>query len=227
MSVRLLESLKVLPRQNVLVAIQLSPIPPVRGAVLIEANDPYTGYNGVQLSDALVDPDENGVAKVMLSNLSSGTLQVNNKASIGVATLADVVEPPDECVPLPLRDRNHRGPPPQVLQTHSVVEDDEVTLSRKKKLQDLFSEDIGALALSESQVDAFLLLLEEYHDVFCLEDGNRGETSVIEVHIDTGEASPKAQPVRRIPFAVRQEVAKQLQQMQDNGIIRPSSSLWT
>ena len=71
-SVRLVESLKVLPRQNALVAVQLSPLPSVRGTVLIKANDPYMGYNRVQLSDALVDPDE--VAKVILSNLSSGML---------------------------------------------------------------------------------------------------------------------------------------------------------
>ena len=44
-SVRFIESLKVLPRQNVLVTVQLSLLPSVRGTVLIEANDPYTAYN--------------------------------------------------------------------------------------------------------------------------------------------------------------------------------------
>ena len=224
-SVWLIESVKVLPRQNVLAAVQLSPVTLVKGTVLIEASDLYARYNGVQLPDTLVVPDEGGVAKVMLSNLSSGTLQIDREESIGVATLADVVEPPDERVLSPLRDANHEGLP-QVLQTRSIVEDGEVTLARKKKLRSLFSEEIGASALSESQVDAFLLLLEEYHDIFCLEDRDRGETSVVEVHIDIGEALPKAQPVRRIPFAVRQEVSKQLQEMQDDGIIQPSSSPW-
>ena len=62
--------------------------------------------------------------------------------------------------------------------------------------------------------------------MFSLEDSERGETDVIEVHIDTGDAPPQAQPVRRIPFAVRQEVARQLQQMQEDGIIQPSNSPW-
>ena len=54
----------------------------------------------------------------------------------------------------------------------------------------------------------------------------RGETDLTEVHINTGDAVPKKQPVRRVPFAVRQEVAKQLQKMLRDGIIQPSSSPW-
>ena len=33
--------------------------------------------------------------------------------------------------------------------------------------------------------------------------------------IDTGDATPKYQPVRHTPFAARQEIAEQLKQMQD------------
>ena len=62
--------------------------------------------------------------------------------------------------------------------------------------------------------------------MFSLEDSERGETDVIEVHIDTGDAPPQAQPVCCTPFAVRQEVAQQLQQTQEDGIIQPSNSLW-
>ena len=44
--------------------------------------------------------------------------------------------------------------------------------------------------------------------------------------IDTGESSPKKQAVRRMPFAVRSEVAKQLRDMQAAGVVQPSSSPW-
>lgn len=30
-------------------------------------------------------------------------------------------------------------------------------------------------------------VLEEYHDVFCLEDGERGETDILSMRIDTRE----------------------------------------
>lgn len=46
------------------------------------------------------------------------------------------------------------------------------------------------------------------------------------MHTDTGEAIPKKQPVRRVLFAVRQEVAMQLQGMQKDGVIQASSSPW-
>ena len=62
-------------------------------------------------------------------------------------------------------------------------------------------------------------LLEEYHDVFSPEEGERGETEEVELHIDTGDSRPKSQPPRRVPFAVRQEIARQLRQMQHSGII--------
>ena len=62
--------------------------------------------------------------------------------------------------------------------------------------------------------------------MFSLEDSERGETDVIEVHIDTGDAPPKAQPVRQITFAVHQEVAQQLHEMEENGINQPSNSPW-
>ena len=62
--------------------------------------------------------------------------------------------------------------------------------------------------------------------MFSLEDSERGETDFVEVHIDTGDTQPKAQPIHRIPFAVRQEVARELHEMQENGIIQPSNSPW-
>ena len=57
--------------------------------------------------------------------------------------------------------------------------------------------------------------------MFSLEEGERGKTDVIEMDIDTGDVPPKKQSARRMPFVVRQEVTKQLDQMQSNGVIKP------
>ena len=46
------------------------------------------------------------------------------------------------------------------------------------------------------------------------------------MRVDTGDATPRRQPVRRTPFAVRQEVTNQLSKMQSMGVIRPSCSPW-
>ena len=62
--------------------------------------------------------------------------------------------------------------------------------------------------------------------MFSLEEGERGETDVVELHIDTGDAHPKSQPPQCVPFAVRQEIACQLRQTQTNGVVQPSKSPW-
>ena len=69
-------------------------------------------------------------------------------------------------------------------------------------------------------------MLEEYHEVFSLGQGDRGETDLIELHIETGDATPRKYPVRRVPFAVRDEIARNLQEMQDANVIQPSNSPW-
>ena len=64
-------------------------------------------------------------------------------------------------------------------------------------------------------------LLSTHHDVFALEEGERGETNRVEMTIDTDDTHPIQQPVRRMSFTVRREVAKQLRKMQDNGVLVP------
>ena len=64
------------------------------------------------------------------------------------------------------------------------------------------------------------------HAAFVLEDGERGETDLTRFNINTGSAQPRKQPARWIPFAVREEVSKQIDEMESNGIIQPSSSAW-
>ena len=44
--------------------------------------------------------------------------------------------------------------------------------------------------------------------------------------VDTGDAQPLRQPPRRIPFAARQEVSKQLTMMLQTRVIQPSTSPW-
>ena len=61
------------------------------------------------------------------------------------------------------------------------------------------------------------------HDLFSLEEGEHGETDIVQFELDTGDAPPQKQPPRRMPFVVRQEVAKQLKQMQESGIVQPCS----
>ena len=44
-----------------------------------------------------------------------------------------------------------------------------------------------------------------------IEEDERGETDIVQLVIDTGDAPPQKQSVRRVPFAARQELASLLQ----------------
>lgn len=74
---------------------------------------------------------------------------------------------------------------------------------RKQRLRELLAKELADSPLSEPHKEMLMSLFEEYHDVFSLEEGERGETEEVELHIDTGDSCPKSQPPRRVPFAVR------------------------
>ena len=69
---------------------------------------------------------------------------------------------------------------------------------RKEKLHEALKPELSGTR-GEQQLGA---LLEEYHEVFSLGKDDRGETDMIELHIDTGDAAPQKYLVRRVPFAV-------------------------
>ena len=98
-----------------------------------------------------------------------------------------------------------------------------IAIERKRQLNKLFSQGCSLQRKNEEQL---LSLLEEYHDVFSLEETERGETDWVEMNIDTGDATPIRQALHCTPFAVRCKIARHLQQMQENGVIQPSSSPW-
>lgn len=79
----------------------------------------------------------------------------------------------------------------------------------------------------EQEREELLRLLREHHNTFSINEGERGETNLVEMEIDTGGAKPIRQRLRRMPFAVRREVAKQLRAMQSSGVIQPSNSPWS
>lgn len=93
---------------------------------------------------------------------------------------------------------------------------------KKRLLEQLPFEEIppaDAIQLNE--------FLTQHHAAFSLEDGERGEMDIVTMSIDTGNSQPIRQPPRRMPFVVSGEVAKQLRDMQQNGVIQPSCSPWS
>lgn len=83
-----------------------------------------------------------------------------------------------------------------------------------------------SLSLPQVDKEAFCDFLAEHQSAFCLGDGDRRETDLVQLHINTGDAPPRRQAPRRTPFAVRSEVERQVKKMREAGIIQKSHSLW-
>ena len=81
--------------------------------------------------------------------------------------------------------------------------------------------------LDKKQTQDLLNLITDHHTAFCLDVQERGETNLIEMEIHTGDEAPRKVAAHRMQFVVRQEVAKQLCNMQEGGVIEPSDSPWS
>ena len=68
--------------------------------------------------------------------------------------------------------------------------------------------------------------LREFADVFSKSEYDLGCTSLAKHTIDTGDARPIRQTLRRQPFAHLETIDKQVQDMLKTGIIEPSQSPW-
>lgn len=74
--------------------------------------------------------------------------------------------------------------------------------------------------------EKLLQLLLHHHKAFVVEEGERGDTDLLQMTIDTGDSPPRRQPLRCTPFAARQEITEQLPKMQEQGLVQPSCSPW-
>jgi hypothetical protein len=152
----------------------------------------------------------------MLTNSSGFTQVVEGGTTLGEACKVAVVEPLGEEILRPVSEEE------DVEVCRRVTSEEEVA-DRQKRLLERVDKPATLDELQGQQLHEFLA---EQHEAFSLDPGERGETDVLQFEIDTGDATPTRQPPRRMPFVVRQEVARQLKNMQEEGVISPSSSPW-
>lgn len=219
--VKLVESLRLLPKQSALARVEFEDSRDVSGPVLMEANQELVEAGEIQLENTLVDQREGKYAVVMFSNPTPFARKLKPGSWVGAAIEVGVVDPESPCVleePEEVRDAVQF---PTVAQVKTTGEG---ATARKQRLAEILREE-GADLPWQGRGQLHSLLLK-HHYAFQLEDGDRGETDLVQMRIDTGDAEPKSQPPRRMPFGARQEVARQLRKMQESGVIQPSSSPW-
>ena len=196
--VKLLNSARLLPNRSTTVA------------VCVEGDRGGDLLVDVGGEPALIHPDEEGTAYVLMSNTTGFTQKLERGTNLGEAIEVEVVL--DMC-PASVNIVSEQSPSFPV----------EVTI-RQQKLSSILEEDLKHLCTEEG--DRLKNEILKLHSAFVLEEGERGETDLTLFNIDTGEAQPVKQPARRIPFAVREEVNRQIEAMESTRVIRPSTSAW-
>ena len=222
--ISLVDSVRLVPCSSTLASVKLDTCD-LTGTLLLEQTCHLAeqGYDGLEVSESLVDGSTDGVVKVLISNPTGITHKVSKGICVGVASEAEPVESLANCQPCKVsKGATEESQGIFVTNVYSVETTD--LEARKQKLLQSVAE-IGVNLLQQDKNKLFSLLCE-YHDVFVPEEGERGETGLVQMKIDTGDAIPKRQPVRCTPFAARQEIATQLKQMQDQNVIYPSDSPW-
>ena len=234
--VKLVQSIKLPPNQTVMAEVKLSDGVSGNGPMLLEPDLTVCQERGVQVADSVVMPSEDGIARVMITNCLGMSQRAEMGMEVGIATPTEVIDPlkVDSALLLVECTTNPHSWDPSVVLGDSDQEMIRRLTSkskvswRRQQLCDMLNKEFPSKdpPLPDSQKKLLISLLEELHDMFALEDGERGETDLVRLHIETGDATPIAQSVRRVPFAVRKEVARQLQEMQRNNVIQPSHSPW-
>jgi len=80
--------------------------------------------------------------------------------------------------------------------------------------------------IPEEQRRVLTNLLLEKEDTFKLKGQPLGRTDLVQHEVDTGDARPIKQPVRRPPIHWRETAEIELQKMLDSDVIEPSNSPW-
>ena len=163
-----------------------------------------------------------GAAGVLITNPSGQTCRGKRGMELGTITPA-LYEEKQELPPL-LRGAISESHAADGYLHVSHVYSGERAESRQQHLRELFRKDLDHLPVQEK--GQLIGLLSERHDVFCLEDDERGETDLVQFTIDTADCRPLRQPLRHVPFGVRQEISQQLVKMLKMGVIQPSKSPW-
>ena len=209
--VHLVQSIQLLPHQSKVVEVSLNCDSEAEGPFILE---PAVLECGAQVDPSLLSVRMDVETLAVVSNPTGCSMLVDEGCVLGEATPAAIVCPTQD--PANSHTSTQDAAMARRISSKSVA-------WRKKRLAESVS-DVDTLTPPQRQ--ELLNFLEDHHAAFALEEYERGETELVEMTIDTGDAEPRKCAPRRMPFVVREEVARQLDHMQSAGVIRPSSSPW-
>lgn len=193
-----MQSVKLLPNKSLAVVVRLDLSIAENHQTLVVEGEQSFEKAGLVTENAVIDYPHDCLTSLVITNMSGFTQRVMEGTIVGEAQAAEVE---------PLPDGSQRS----TVRRLSSSQDEE----RRKKLLDV----LRLQGVPASDAEQLRTFLANNHDVFSSEEGERGKTSLVKMEIDTGGEPPQNQSPRRMPFTVREEVGRQLRNMQRDGVI--------
>ena len=223
-TVKLVRSLRLPPGHCAVVPVQVEGHGDLCGRLqLLEPNLSFCERSQLEIPPTLLEWSAQEDTELIVTNESGFTQQIEAGAVVGQSVNAELVgglsSPDTEFTEVDFKVEEPYMEFGESSCQVSVI----ASKDRRARLREML--DVSGL-LNQEQESLLKDFLVDHHEVFSVDPGERGETDLVQMNIDTGDASPCRQQARRMPFAVREEVAQQLKDMQQNGVIQPSSSPW-
>ena len=190
--VSLVQSVRLPPGRGAVVDVQVDSHQPGK-SLLLEWNGEREKELGLAVGDALLQPDQDGRARVLLSNHSLHTQQLTPGICLGEAVEVSVIDPSSQDP-----DRQDKVTPVEELLAAPGVKklNSAHDVDRQQRLLEIVGKpDL----LDDEQTHSLHQFLAEHHQAFCLDPGERGQTDLIQVEINTADATPKRQPLAGCP----------------------------
>ena len=201
--VNMVRTIYLLPYQSMAVPVKIKSNGGNEGPLLVESDSDLEKATGLQVEYTLVQLTIEGLAHVIISNMTGCSSYVSAGTVIGEAAGVEIVE--DN------KPRSHDSAS-KGAQTSEEQADESLVIRNIKSVDDR-KEELRKLIgkpklLDKKQTKDLLNFITDHHTAFCLDIQERGETNLVEMEIHTGDEAPRKVAARRMPFAVCQEVAK-------------------
>ena len=189
------------------------------GMGFVQPDMEFVRCTELQIEDGHVEPDEAGRVLLMVRNDSPSSQLLPAEQVVGCVECCELED-------VASGDKGQGDGVACVSQVEGSSPRSEVVLQeRKAKLAKMLQWDTGR---SRPEEECELLEKEvlRAHDVFAVDDDERGEVKDVQHGIDPGGSTPIRQAPRRVPFAVRPQLAKLVEDMLHGGVIQESCSPW-
>ena len=209
--VHLVDSVRVPARTAVIVKGKIEAGGCVGMPLMFNPDDRWMAGEGLQLETSLLEADSDGLVDLVVCNPEGMTKMVRDAGSVGIVEIVDEEE--EEWV--------EDQPVVHVSFVRGEVPEKDDRRERLVQAVDICKE--GGTVDGAAKLQQCVVLAA---DVFALDKGELGQVVDLYHTIETGDSAPVRQQPRRVPFALRPELTKMINDMLGAKVIQESSSPW-